>query len=359
MHRIFERRRTLPVSAQSAFDWHERPGAFQRLTPPWEAVRLVSHEGGIRDGARVVVAIGRWPWQLNWQLEHRDYLYGCQFRDVQIRGPFGFWEHTHRFHDAGPTNCVLEDHIEYRLPLDRWLGPLADPLVRRKLARLFTYRHAVTADDLAALASSPRSSAMRVLVSGASGMVGTALQSLLQLAGDEVRPLAREKHEGDAVIWNPAAGTIDRPALEGFDAVVHLAGENIAAGRWTPAKKARIRDSRVVGTRLLSEALAAQSQKPRVLVCASAIGIYGNRGDEILDESSPPGEGFLADVCREWEAATAAARQAGIRVVNLRFGVILSPTGGALAHMLTPFRLGVGGRMGSGRQYMSWITLDD
>ena len=200
---------------------------------------------------------------------------------------------------------------------------------------------------------------MKVLVSGASGMVGTALQSLLQQAGHEVRPLSRQKHEGDSVLWSPAAGTIDQTALEGFDAVVHLAGENIAAGRWTPAQKTRIRDSRVDGTRLLSQALAKLQHKPRVLVSASAIGYYGDRGDEILDENSPPGKGFLADVCREWEAATVPAEQAAIRVVHLRFGVILSPTGGALAQMLTPFRLGLGGRLGSGRQYMSWITLDD
>jgi uncharacterized protein (TIGR01777 family) len=190
-------------------------------------------------------------------------------------------------------------------------------------------------------------------------MVGTALQSLLQQAGHEVRPLSRQKHEGDSVLWSPAAGTIDQTALEGFDAVVHLAGENIAAGRWTPAQKTRIRDSRVDGTRLLSQALAKLQHKPRVLVSASAIGYYGDRGDEILDENSPPGKGFLADVCREWEAATVPAEQAAIRVVHLRFGVILSPTGGALAQMLTPFRLGLGGRLGSGRQYMSWITLDD
>ena len=162
------------------------------------------------------------------------------------------------------------------------------------------------------------------------------------------------------VSWDPAKGTIDAGKLEGFDAVVHLAGENIAGGRWTEQRKARIRDSRVQGTRLLCEALAKLANKPKTLISASAIGYYGERGDEILDESSPPGSDmFLVEVCKEWEAATEAAVAAGIRVVNLRFGIILSPDGGALSMMLTPFKLGVGGVLGDGKQYMSWVALDD
>jgi hypothetical protein len=159
--------------------------------------------------------------------------------------------------------------------------------------------------------------------------------------------------------WDPAAGTIDRAALAGIDAVVHLAGENIAAHRWTEKQKEKIRASRVDGTRLLAETLVAMNPRPRVWVCASAIGFYGDRGDEQLDEASRPGEGFLPDVCEQWEGATRPAADAGIRVVNVRSGVVLSPAGGALKMMLPPFRLGVGGRLGSGRQYMSWIGLDD
>lgn len=199
---------------------------------------------------------------------------------------------------------------------------------------------------------------MQVLISGATGMVGTALQSVLVQQDRQVRRLARHKHEGDDIPWDPA-GKLDVSALEGIDAVVHLAGENISSHRWTAAQKARIRDSRVRGTQLLSEALARLERKPQSLVCASAIGYYGDRGDDVLDETSPPGTGFLPEVCQAWEAATQPAGAAGIRVVNLRFGVILSPTGGALAKMLPPFRLGAGGRIGSGQQYMSWITLDD
>jgi uncharacterized protein (TIGR01777 family) len=165
--------------------------------------------------------------------------------------------------------------------------------------------------------------------------------------------------KANEVAWDPASGEIDRAALEGFDRVVHLAGENIAEGRWTPEKKSRIRDSRVKGTQLLAESLAGLAQPPSAFVCASAIGYYGDRADELLTESSKPGRGFLADVCQEWEDATSPAEKTGIRTVRLRIGVVLSKNGGALKKMLPPFKLGAGGKIGSGKQYMSWITLDD
>jgi uncharacterized protein len=202
---------------------------------------------------------------------------------------------------------------------------------------------------------------MHVLVSGASGFIGSALVPTLTADGHTVTRLVRSTpRPGRAEIpWNPAARSIGTPALEGLDAVVHLAGDNIASGRWTAAKKASIRDSRVQGTTVLCEALAQLVKPPKVLLCASAIGYYGDRGETILREESPPGTGFLAEVCQAWEAATAPAVQRGIRVVRLRFGIVLSPAGGPLAKMLTPFRLGLGGVVGPGKQYMSWIALDD
>ncbi len=176
--------------------------------------------------------------------------------------------------------------------------------------------------------------------------------------GHTVVPLVRSSSD-QGIHWNPVKGEIDTEKLEGFDAVVHLAGENIADGRWNDAKKKRILDSRVKGTRLLTEALAKLKQKPKVLVCASAIGYYGDRGDEVLGDGAAPGEGFLSDVCVEWEKAADPAREAGIRTVHLRIGVVLAANGGALDKMLLPFKLGVGGVLGSGDQYMSWVTADD
>ena len=206
---------------------------------------------------------------------------------------------------------------------------------------------------------SAESSPVRVAVAGASGLLGTALVRRLAADGHAVLRLVRRlPHGADEVRWDPAAGRVDAAALEGVDAVVNLAGENVGE-RWTPERKARIRASRVDATRLLATALTRLQRKPRVLVNVSAVGIYGDRGDERLDETSSPGGGFLAEVVRNWEAAAEPASAAGIRVVLPRFGVVLSARGGALAKLLTPFKLGVGGPVGGGDQWMSWISLDD
>ncbi len=202
---------------------------------------------------------------------------------------------------------------------------------------------------------------MRIAVSGAGGLIGSALVSFLESKGHAVHRLVRRQPPPDAneILFDPVAGRIEGEKLAGLDGVVHLAGENVAAGRWTAARKRRIRDSRVLGTALIAEALAGLQSPPPVLVNASAIGYYGDRGEECLDESSPPGEGFLASTCREWEEAAAAAERAGLRVVRLRIGVVLSKGGGALKKMLPQFRLGLGGRLGDGRQHTSWISLRD
>jgi uncharacterized protein (TIGR01777 family) len=200
---------------------------------------------------------------------------------------------------------------------------------------------------------------MKILIAGASGLVGSALVSKLKAEGAEVTPLVRSAARSGEIEWHPDRGSIDAPSLEGFDAVINLAGDGIANGRWTEEKKRRILDSRVNGTRLLSETMANVSRKPATFINASAIGFYGSRGDELVDEESGPGEGFLASVCRQWESATAPAEQAGIRVVKLRLGVILTKDGGIMGSMLRPFKLGLGGKVGSGQQVISWVAMDD
>ena len=202
---------------------------------------------------------------------------------------------------------------------------------------------------------------MKIIVSGSHGLVGKALLKSLAADGHEVfRLVRREANFGVGEIWwDPSEGRIDAQHLEGCDVVVHLAGESIASGRWNEEKKRAILESRVKSTLLLSETLARLSQPPSVFLSASAIGYYGNRGDELLTEQSAPGNDFLANVCIEWENATRPAGEKGIRTVHTRFGIILDDQGGALAKMLTPFRMGIGGRVGSGKQWMSWIALDD
>ena len=201
---------------------------------------------------------------------------------------------------------------------------------------------------------------MDILITGATGLIGSRLSASLFQKYHRVIQMVRESPlSADRIFWNPASGKLNKAELEGIDAVVHLAGESITGGKWTPEKKHRILQSRINGTRLLSESLAGLSRPPKVFISASAIGYYGDRGEERLDESSAPGTGFLPDVCREWEKATEPAVSKGIRVVTMRTGIVLSALGGALAQMLPVFRLGLGGKIGNGRQYMSWIALED
>ncbi|MFT4541388.1 MAG: hypothetical protein ACI841_004398 [Planctomycetota bacterium] len=353
----FHRSLELEADAEDVFRWHCRTGAFERLVPPWEPVSLEGLAAPVDVGAQQTVAFPLGPLRQRWLSEITEVKAGREFKDVQLSGPFASWEHTHSMQPADAGGSTLRDSVRYTLPLGRLGSLVAGRFVRRKLERMFAYRHRITAQDLsrhAAVAAPPAD----VLVSGSSGMVGRSLAAFLTTGGHRVRHLVRRAPENDDEFhWDPAKGELDSAALDGVDAVVHLAGENIAARRWSAAQRARIRDSRISGTRLLVDALQSMSRKPQVFVSASAVGVYGDRSDELLDEGSQTGEGFLAEVCDDWESE--AHKLTGVRTVQLRFGVVLSPAGGALAKMLLPFRLGAGGRIGSGRQWMSWVALDD
>jgi uncharacterized protein (TIGR01777 family) len=351
----------LPVSAETAYQWHERPGAFERLTPPWEQVRVLRREGTLADG-QVKLAVRVGPVTRPWIARHRDGVPGRSFVDEQIQGPFARWVHTHRFDPAGPDRCQMTDEIEYELPCGP-LGKLGESWVEHRAARGFRYRHETLRDDLAAHARFAGEPRRTIIMTGSSGLIGRSLIPFLTTGGHQVRRLVRgEPLEGEAR-WDPAAGRLDPSGLEAADAVIHLAGEPIANGRWSEATKRRILDSRVRSTALLAEALSHLPRPPRTLIAASAVGIYGNRGDEPVTEGTPlagaDAAGFLEQVGFAWEAATEPAVRTGIRVVHLRIGLVLSPAGGALAAMLLPFQAGVGGRLGDGRQYLSWISLDD
>jgi uncharacterized protein (TIGR01777 family) len=362
MPRQFEKRSRIPAPASRVFDWHMRPGAFERLNAPWEQVQVISRQGGIDDGGQVTLRVPvLGPFKQIWVSRHQAFIPGTQFQDVQLRGPFASLVHSHRVEPDGPDACYLIDHLEYQLPFEP-LGAIGKNLVQNKLKRVFDYRHRITAADLAAQLSAPLGvGSMKVLVTGSTGLVGSTLVPLLTTSGHQVVRLARGKKTDNpnTIYWDPESGQLDPQSLEGFDAIIHLAGENIATRRWTAAQKVKIRDSRVVATSLLTKTMASLNKKPKTFLCASAIGYYGNRGDEVCNEKSAPGDDFLAHVCHDWERATEPASEAGIRVVNMRIGVVMTPAGGALSKMLLPFKLGVGGILGSGKQYMSCIAIDD
>jgi uncharacterized protein (TIGR01777 family) len=372
----FTYRSHLPAPADIVWDWHARPGALERLTPPWDRIRIVGRTGGLEDGARVTMSVPVGPLRVRWVSRHRDCVRGRGFVDEQIEGPFASWTHTHTMVDepaaAGRGGSMLDDRIDYLPPYGapgRWL---AQRVMAGRLAALFRYRHETLRADLethAAFAARPR---LTVAMTGASGLVGSALAAFLTTGGHRVIRLVRRSASDptsrdrqpidpsaiDTAPWDPERGLVAPERLPRLDAVVHLAGESIAGGRWTEARKAAIRRSRLVGTAALAESLTRLPEPPASFLCASAIGFYGNRA-EAVTEHDPPGKGFLADVCQAWEAAAAPAIAHGIRVVHLRLGLVLSPAGGLLGTLLPLFRVGLGGPVGSGRQAVSWIGIDD
>jgi len=356
----FVLRTALPHPVEDVFAWHMRPGALERLIPPWENVTIESREGTPASGGRVVFRVRRGPTDIRIEALHTDFEQDRLFRDEQIRGPFTKWIHTHRFEPESGGGCRVEDHVDWELPMGAAGRLLGGSSVEAELKRLFAFRHRRLHDDFGRIAryGGPP---LRVAVTGSSGLIGRALCNVLTTSGHTVVRLvrSRDRQTPEDVLWDPIGGTVEEEKLEGLDAVVHLAGEPLLGLRWTEDKKRRIWASRVEGTEHLAGALARLRRPPKVLVSASAVGFYGNRRDKVLSEDAKPGKGFLAELCQAWESATRSAARMGIRVVHLRTGLTLTPSGGALGTLLLPFKIGVGGRIGSGRQYVSWIDHDD
>ena len=359
---IFIARSRFHCAAQELFDWHERPGAFERLSPPWVDVQCVERSGGIKDGSRVVLLLEKGPVRMPWVLGHKEYDAGKHFVDYQIAGPFDLWQQSHDFEEDGPAHCYLTDRVEFQLPLG-FAGKFAGAgFIRGELARLFRYRHALLTRDMKLLKRYGQGKTLKVLISGATGLVGANLKAFLETQGHQVISLLRRQTSSAAgenvIFWDPERGTCESQLPDDLDAVVHLAGRNVAAARWTLEEKHLIHESRVKGTQYLVQLMTVMKNPPRVFICASATGFYGDRGSEPLTEDSAGGNGFLAEVCHDWEAAALKAQPA-TRVVLARIGAVLSPRGGALAKLLPVFSAGGGGRIGSGQQYFSWVSLDD
>ncbi len=333
------------VIAQSqadVFAWHTRRGAMPRLVPPWQPMTVISEADSLADG-RAVLGL---PGGLRWVAQHDPSGFVPGRRFVDEHG-FGWWRHTHEFSYVGPGKTRVRDHVD-------------TPVPAAALRSTFVYRHRQLADDLAAHRTAAEGGAapMVIAISGASGLVGSALSAFLTSGRHRViRLVRRHARDRDERYWDPA-----NPAsnlLNGVDAVIHLAGAAIA-GRFTPEHKAAIRDSRIEPTRRLAKAAADADTGPSVFISASAIGFYGfDRGNDILTEHSARGDGFLADVVADWEAAATAAEDAGLRVVAVRTGIVQAARGGTLRLLRPLFAAGLGGRLGTGRQWLSWIGIDD
>ena len=347
----FEHRVVVEAPLADVFDWHSRPGAVTRLMPPWQPVRVVQEAASLRDG-RAVLGL---PGGVKWVAQHQAGAYDPphQFADELTSRPLGVvvrWRHTHRFDQAGPASTGVTDSVDTTVP-DRWLRGM------------FAYRGRQLTGDLAAHAwgRNFQRPPLRVAVTGSNGLIGTAVTAFLGAGGHHViRLVRRPPANPNERQWRPDAPAPD--LLDGVDAVLHLAGESIA-GRFTPAHKEAIRASRIGPTAALAEVAAraaAGGQGPECLVVASAVGFYGaDRGEEILTETSPRGDGFLADLVTEWEDAGRPAQDSGVRVVHLRTGIVQSPRGGTLRLLLPLFATGLGGRLGSGEQWTPWIGIDD
>ncbi|AMV23469.1 Epimerase family protein [Gemmata sp. SH-PL17] len=364
----FTLRSPMPVSAEELYAWHARPLAFQRLQPPWEDARIIKQEGTFgKDGFRITIrtrTVG--PLRGTWVADAFDFQPGLRFQDRALEGPFASWHHTHLMVPGDAGTSVLEDTIEYRLPLGIAGRALAGGIVRERLAAMFAYRHFITASDLRRHAKFAHKPRLTIAVTGSRGLIGSELVPFLTTGGHQVVRLLT----GDAtppyddgtkwVAWKP-----DQPlatdTFDGVDAVIHLAGDNVAEGRWTDAKKQKILDSRTGPTRAIAQSIAALplDRRPKVFVCASAVGFYGNRGEEELTEGSPAGEGFFPQVAKVWEDACVPAQDAGVRTAYMRIGVAISPKSGALGKQLLPFKMGVGAVLGDGKQWVPWITVND
>lgn len=367
----FEASHTFPCERDILFDYHRARGAIDRLIPPWERVTVLSSQDSLEVGSKVVLENSLFGIRQTWRASHVELDPGKLFVDRIDQGPFRSWLHRHEFDAIAVGQSRLTDRIEFELPLAP-ASHLALGWVRDQLQAMFRYRHCITADDIAAharlLPLFPPSENPRIAITGSTGLIGQRTLELASVLGiDVIRVVRAETKSGrqrDPANVRSAKLDLysaeDRNTLEGLDAVIHLGGASIGDRRWSPRVKQTLRDSRVQSTQKLVDFFRQLDRPPKALVSASGVGIFGDRGDELCREDSQPGpsDDFLVSVAREWEAAAQPFESLG-RVAIARFGMVLHPRAGALAKLLTPMKLGLGGPIGSGRQVWPWVHVDD
>ena len=359
----FESSLDVNVPVDKLFSWHESPGAFERLTPSFDPVTVTKRLGNGIDGGEVHIKLPFVPFI--WVAKHHSFKKNVQFMEDQISGPFvgpfpfwnGAWHHQHLFEKIDNKNSRVIDKLDYDFPMNpfgTWFGGW---YTKKRLKQMFAYRRNITQNDIKAQ-SKYNGKKLDIAVTGASGLIGKDLVPYLTTAGHKVERLVRRRPRKGELAWNIHKNQIS--SLNDKDAVVHLAGENIGSlVRWSKWKRKEILDSRVRSTALLARHLDSLKRPPKVLVCASAMGYYGSYGDDILTEESEKGNDYFSHVVSEWEKAAQPAIDAGIRVVFLRFGIVMSPQGGALQRILLPAKLGGNPPIGGGKQWWSWLTIDD
>ncbi|MBJ09623.1 MAG: TIGR01777 family protein [Euryarchaeota archaeon] len=352
----------VPVPVDQLFSWHENPGAFERLTPPFEPVKVKKRKGGI-DGGEVHLQMNLGPIPLPWVARHHDYIKNEQFLDEQVSGPFASWNHAHLFEKINDESSKLTDEIDYKLPFGTIGKTFGGAFAEQKIKQMFAYRRNITKNDLVSQ-SRYSGSPLNIAVTGGSGLIGSQLKPYLTTAGHSVENIVRGRPQKGELSWNLENRTISN--LSDKDVVVHLAGEPISKPLggmiplpWTKWKRNEILKSRVEGTKLISEHIASLNNPPKVMICASAVGYYGDRGEELLSESEESGDDYFSHVVSEWEKAAQPAIDAGIRVVFLRIAPVMSPLGGALQVLGNAARLGSSPPVAGGKQWWSWISLDD
>ena len=354
----------IPADASDVFSYFGRNLSILRLTPPWETLKLQNITRDMESGSTLDLRIRLGCLETNWQVHRVGYAKNRTLINRQTRGPFRIWKHSQSLRSLGDATSTLRELVQFSLPFGKLSNNrLGIHLTRKRLERLFNYRHSIAQIDMRHCTQVKDFPKTKVAITGGNGLIGSELAVFLKAQGHDVTILSRSGKSRiwgvPAEQWDPRAKAADWKKLEGIDGWIHLAGENLASGRWTSKKMKSLRSSRVEGTRFLAEGFKQMSNPPKVFIGASGIGYYGDGADAELTETRSKGSGFLADLCEDWEGASTEMEAMGMRRVILRIGMVLTPKGGALAKLLPVYKAGLGGRQGGGTQYWSWIAMDD
>lgn len=361
---IFVKRAKISSTVEDVFEYHTREGALERLIPPWSLLRILKSNNDIKNGSITTLRLTLGPIGIKWIAQHLGYVQNQQFQDRMIKGPFRYWIHTHSFIPDEFNYCIMQDRIDYSLPLGMRNSNFVNNLIRNNLNQLFHYRHRVLKNDINLWKLVRNNRGKKILITGSTGLIGSTLVPYLRTVGEHhvtrmTRPLSNQNHNDPNIVeWDPDQDKIDIDKMEGYDIVIHLSGENIF-GRWSDSKKRKMMASRINSTKLLCNSLTYLKTPPSTLICASAVGFYGNQGNSVLTEETSPGLGFLSDLCQKWEEASESVKSIGTRVINARFGMVLTPKGGILQKLVGPAVLKIGLQMGDENQYISWVSIED